>query len=441
MSTQFPIEHKDVSLGDIHGLVNWKLTAVSELSALTVDSKDLYKVATVDDGISAPSLHVLVGIAPKSWIQISGGSGGSSGGNVTVNYLGTILTQTISDWVKQLLGADDLFIITPTVSSAKALTHIASDAIVCILDDSTGGFSFYNISATLLPDAAPNSIQTLSGQYLKAVPLTGRLSALIPSSLSQLINDTGYLSSEADPVFSASVAAAITTSDVASWGEVSNKTDKAFSVVPLISSSKTFTAADVDEKYLIKNDFSATLPDSAALSDGWQITLYADDVSRKVNFILSGTETIDGDGANVVGSCRVIFYRDASNNPFFRIVQLGRHHYVPDMLEQDNTKPAFIDNVGQHNVTNVTGTAHTLSADDAGNEVLLDDATAVTVTLTDATTAVDFPIGGYCYVFNVDAGAVNLSASGTANIIGSTSINAKTFGRIFRKNLTDYLVS
>lgn len=53
--------------------------------------------------------------------------------------------------------------------------------------------------------------------------LWAKIKALIPTKVSDLTNDSGYLTSESDPVFNASAAANISAADISSWnGKVSD---------------------------------------------------------------------------------------------------------------------------------------------------------------------------------------------------------------------------
>lgn len=72
--------------------------------------------------------------------------------------------------------------------------------------------------------AAP--VQSVNGQ-------TGAVTVAVPTRVSELTNDSGYLTAETDPVFGASAAAGITSGDIASWdaksdfsGSYNDLTDK-----------------------------------------------------------------------------------------------------------------------------------------------------------------------------------------------------------------------
>lgn len=75
-------------------------------------------------------------------------------------------------------------------------------------------------------------IESFSGDYND---LTNK--PTIPSKTSELTNDTGYITTETDPVFSASVASNITSTNISTWN---NKLD-----TNKVKSSSSTTAGEV----------------------------------------------------------------------------------------------------------------------------------------------------------------------------------------------------
>lgn len=81
-------------------------------------------------------------------------------------------------------------------------------------------------------------IESFSGDYND---LTNK--PTIPSKTSELTNDTGYITSETDPVFSSSVASNITSTNISTWN---NKLDTS----KVKSSSSTTTGDVYDVTYI-----------------------------------------------------------------------------------------------------------------------------------------------------------------------------------------------
>lgn len=71
-----------------------------------------------------------------------------------------------------------------------------------------------------LPSNIVNTISTTAGAHTIITNGTGNISLQIPTRTSHLIHDSGFLSSETDPVFSASPAANITAVDISNWNNM-----------------------------------------------------------------------------------------------------------------------------------------------------------------------------------------------------------------------------
>lgn len=74
--------------------------------------------------------------------------------------------------------------------------------------------------------AEVNTIESISVNGTTVQPSEREVSITIPTNVSDLTNDAGYLTSftETDPVFSASAAAGITTSDITNWNNKTSNT-------------------------------------------------------------------------------------------------------------------------------------------------------------------------------------------------------------------------
>ena len=73
------IEHKDISVGEIHSPFQWEVLNVAELSAIVPEGvNDVRKVAfVVDDGTGNPTAYVLTQFTPAiEWKPLATGSTG-----------------------------------------------------------------------------------------------------------------------------------------------------------------------------------------------------------------------------------------------------------------------------------------------------------------------------------------------------------------------------
>ena len=97
---------------------------------------------------------------------------------------------------------------------------------------------------------AVTALSTTEGQHSTITNQNGAVSIAIPTKTSHLTNDSGFLTSytETDPVFSASAAAGITSTDISNWNaKVSD--DKTWNGVTLNKTYVTSTAENIRIPY------------------------------------------------------------------------------------------------------------------------------------------------------------------------------------------------
>lgn len=197
-------------------LINGNGLYIDGLTSITHISNNYYNKSYIDTGLSSKQDTLVSGTNIKTInnesilgsgnINIQGGSGSSEWGNIT----GTLSDQT------------DL----QTALNAKANTSSVPTKVSQLTNDS--GYT------------------TFSGSYND---LTNK--PTIPSKTSDLTNDSGYITSETDPVFNASAAAGITSSDITNWnGKQSALT---FDSTPSINSTNPVTSGGIYSK--LYNDY------------------------------------------------------------------------------------------------------------------------------------------------------------------------------------------
>ena len=99
------------------------------------------------------------------------------------------------------------------------------------------------------------------------------LESQIPTSTSQLTNDSGFITSETDPVFSASAAAGITSTDISNWNaKVSD--DKTWNGVSLTKGAATRAAATYLPQMVSTTATSAALVKTTSTPEAYVIPKY-----------------------------------------------------------------------------------------------------------------------------------------------------------------------
>lgn len=57
--TKIVHEHREIGIGDIHGVVNWVVDELSDLSDLTTKQSDLYKLAWIKNDGGGAAIYIL----------------------------------------------------------------------------------------------------------------------------------------------------------------------------------------------------------------------------------------------------------------------------------------------------------------------------------------------------------------------------------------------
>lgn len=113
-------------------------------------------------------------------------------------------------------------------------------------------------------------------------------STSIPSKTSDLTNDSGYIDTETDPVFSASVAAGITSSDITNWNSKTSNTGTITGITMNGASKGTSGVVDLGTVITAHQDISGKADKSAAIGS---LSLSLNSTDYKIT--LSGTK-VDG---------------------------------------------------------------------------------------------------------------------------------------------------
>lgn len=161
------IDHKDIPVGEIHGLVNWLVPDLPSLGNIVPAAGDLYKAAlvTVPGGYE---IKILVGIAPTEWIDFNAPQDLSE---YLVTSSPSDITASLAVWTHAIndLGFEMLkrMKAVGSVAAAKLLTNIAVGETVFIGDDGGGGSTFYKLDqGNTDPHNPPTTIVTDAGQRL-----------------------------------------------------------------------------------------------------------------------------------------------------------------------------------------------------------------------------------------------------------------------------------
>lgn len=148
----------------------------------------------------------------------------------------------------------------------------------------------------------------------------------VPTKVSDLTNDSGFITSytETDPVFSASAAASITSSDITAWNNKQNALT--FDTAPTASSTNPVTsggvktALDAKQATLVSGTSIKTVNNTSLLGSGnvaVQPTLVSGTNIKTVNstsLLGSGDVTINGSNVNYTGSTGNVITANTSVN-------------------------------------------------------------------------------------------------------------------------------
>lgn len=193
----------------------------------------------------------------------------------------------------------------------------------------------------------------------------------IPTKVSNLTNDSGFISSytETDPVFSASAAAGITATDISNWNAKVSDTGKwndvklnktvvsnpttATLFVPILTSTTTTTGYLVgatyspNAGYLAKYDNSkylySTTPSANDNSTKVATTAYVDNAVPKIHIIdLAYDDTIDGKSIYNSGDFTCEMVKDYIDNNELVILKMYQQFYYFDAYDRGTSDLTFV---------------------------------------------------------------------------------------------------
>lgn len=112
----------------------------------------------------------------------------------------------------------------------------------------------------------------------------------VPTATSQLTNDSGYLTSESDPVYSASPASGITSSDISNWNDkqdelVSGTNIKTINGTSILGSGNITTPDDDTTYSLSKSGGTVTLTGSDGSTSSVTVPTATSDLTNDSNFV------------------------------------------------------------------------------------------------------------------------------------------------------------
>ena len=112
----------------------------------------------------------------------------------------------------------------------------------------------------------------------------------VPTATSQLTNDSGYLTSESDPVYSASPASGITSSDISNWNDkqdelVSGTNIKTINGTSILGSGNITTPDDDTTYSLSKSGGTVTLTGSDGSTSSVSVPTATSDLTNDSNFV------------------------------------------------------------------------------------------------------------------------------------------------------------
>ena len=158
---------------------------------------------------------------------------------------------------------------------------------------------------------------------------TGNINIAVPTKVSDLTNDAGYITgyTETDPVFSASVAAEITSSDITNWN---GKTSNIGTITSVKMNGTTVSSsgeADLGTVITSHQDISGKADKSATVS-----TVTYNTTSKKITKTINGTTTdvvtaakivTDGGGITSETDPTVPSWAKASSKPSYTASEVG----------------------------------------------------------------------------------------------------------------------
>lgn len=197
----------------------------TNVSAFTNDAGYLTSYTEADPVFTASAAHGISSSDITNWNKKSDllvvGSGNYSG-----DYWWTLTIDRSALWA--LVNAPGStgrlrYINVPSVSG--------NSTIQLELPTSAGQLALVSQIPTI-PSNIVNTITTTAGAHTAITSNTGNVSFNVPTKTSHLTNDSGFITgyTETDPVFSASVAAEITSTDITNWNNKTSNTGTVTSV-------------------------------------------------------------------------------------------------------------------------------------------------------------------------------------------------------------------
>ena len=142
----------------------------------------------------------------------------SKTGKVTTVYADGVAIATINDGVDGQGAVTDVTVNGVTVMDGSVAKVIVPTKVSDLSNDS-GFITGYTETDPTVPSWAKQpSKPTYTASEVGALPS----STQIPSKTSDLTNDSGFIASETDPVFTASAAHGISSSDISAWNAKQN---------------------------------------------------------------------------------------------------------------------------------------------------------------------------------------------------------------------------
>lgn len=113
-------------------------------------------------------------------------------------------------------NTDKLLIVTAETEKLSTIVDIFGLLTASDIPD----LSSIYLPLSSMPANLVNTITTTAGAHTAVTNNKGNVTLKIPTKTSHLTNDSGFLTTETDPIFSASAAAGITAADIDNWNSV-----------------------------------------------------------------------------------------------------------------------------------------------------------------------------------------------------------------------------
>lgn len=195
---------------------------------VTATQLNVYTKTEIDNAgyltsIPKASSSVLGGIKIGSGLTISSGgvvsvTGGGVADSVAWGHItGTLADQTDLNNILSTIPTN----VSDLPNDAGYITGITSSDVTNALGYTP--YSSANPNGYTSNIGTITSVKTTAGTHNTINVTSGSVSFNVPTKTSHLNNDSGFITTETDPVFSASAAAGITSSDITNWNTKSFK--------------------------------------------------------------------------------------------------------------------------------------------------------------------------------------------------------------------------